>query len=132
MARSNSGRADALPANTEAVVLLVAAARTTAFDSGTLANDGGSQLLVILETTAIGTASLTVTISGVNPSSGTKYTLLAGTAVSTNLQTVYRISPHLTAAANLIAKDIVPARFNISVAVGNANPADFNLSYQLV
>lgn len=132
MARGSLGRADLVAPNSEAVVVLASAARTTLQSSGVLVNGGGQQLIVYINTTVIGSASLTVTVSGVVPSAqATLYTLLASAAISTNTLTILRISPHLTAAANAIAKEIVPALFQIDVAVGNANPGTYSLSYSL-
>lgn len=127
MPRSSAGRLDIPDAGTESTALLTAVQRTTLYSSGRIKNSGGQNLIVFLETTAIGTATLTLSIKAVNPVTGTTYTILVGTAVSTNLMTAYRVSPHLTAAANLIAKDIVPAEFQIDVAVGSAAAADYNI-----
>lgn len=131
MARSNPGRADAGSSDSESSNVLQAAARTTLYSSGRLKNSGSQNLIVFLETTAVGSATLTLTIKGVNPGTGTTYTILAGAAVNTNTLSVYRVSPHLTAATNLIAKDIVPTDFQIDIAVGGSQPADYNLSYSL-
>ena len=130
MGFKTAGRADQQAAQSERVTLLTAVGRTTAFASGPLANSGGQQLSVDLETTTVGSASLTVTISRVLPS-GTKVTVLASAAVTTDTVTTLKVSPHLTASANAIAKDIVPAVFAIDVGVGGAQAATYQLSYQL-
>ena len=133
MARSNAGRADLLPAVAEAVTVLASGARTTLQSSGVLTNAGGSQLIVYVNTTVIGSAALTVTIKGVVPAAqSTTYTILASAAINTNTLTILRVSPHLTASANAIAKEIVPALFQIDVAVADANPATYSVSYCLV
>jgi hypothetical protein len=133
MPRSGSGRIDLIAATTEAVVLLPRlAGRTLAQNSGILVNSGGSQLVVYLVTWAVSTASLTVSIADIAPGDLTATNLLSSAAVTTNTTTRLRISPHLTAAANSIAKEIVPALFQITIAVADATAAEYSLSYCLI
>jgi hypothetical protein len=132
MPRSNPGRADLPGAMTEATVLLPRlAGRTTAQSSGILVNSGGQNLVVYLITWGIGSASLTVSILDIAPGDLVATTLLASAAITTNTTTRLRVSPHLTAAANSIAKEIVPALFQINVAVADASAAEYSLSYSL-
>jgi hypothetical protein len=129
---SNPGRADLPGAMTEATVLLPRlAGRTTAQSSGILVNSGGQNLVVYLITWGIGSASLTVSILDIAPGDLVATTLLASAAITTNTTTRLRVSPHLTAAANSIAKEIVPALFQINVAVADASAAEYSLSYSL-
>lgn len=132
MPRSSGGRIDLLGATTEAVVLIPrTAGQTLAYASPILVNSGGSQLVVYLVSWVIGTASLTLSIADIAPGDLVATNLLSSAAITTNATTRLRVSPHLTAAANTIAKEIVPALFQISVAVGSAAAADYSLSYSL-
>lgn len=132
MARGSLGRADLVAPSTEAVVLLPRlAGRTLAYASPILVNGGGSQLVIYLVSWTIGSASLTLSVADIAPGDLVATSLLSSAAITTNTTTRLRISPHLTAAANAIAKEIVPALFQISIAVGSAQPAEYSLSYSL-
>jgi hypothetical protein len=131
MARGSSGRQDQIPDTTEAVILLPRAVYTVAYASPILVNGGGSQLIVYLVMWTAGSASLTLSVADIAPGDLVATNLLSSAAISSNGTTRLRISPHLTAAANTIAREIVPARFQISIAVANANPAELSLSYSL-
>ena len=132
MARSNSGRADLVPVATEAVVLLPRlAGRTLAYASPILVNGGGDQLVIYLVSWTIGSASLTLSVADIAPGDLVATNMLSSAAITTNTTTRLRISPHLAAAANAIAKEIVPALFQISIAVAGAQPAEYSLSYSL-
>lgn len=132
MPRSRAGRADLTDAATEAVVLLPRlAGRTLAYASPILLNGGGSQLIIYLVSWTIGTASLTLSVADIAPGDLVATNLLSSAAITTNTVTRLRLSPHLTAAANSIAKEIVPALFQISIAVGSAAAAEYSLAYSL-
>jgi hypothetical protein len=94
-------------------------------------NGSGSQLIVYLISWTIGSASLTLSVSDIAPGDLVATNLLSSAVINTNTTTRLRISPHLTAAANSIAKEIVPALFQISIAVGSAAAAEYSLSYSL-
>ena len=131
MPRSSGGRIDLQGASTEAVVLQPRGVYTLAYASPILVNGGGSHLVIYLVSWAIGTASLTLAVADIAPGDCVATTLLASAAITTDTTTRLRLSPHLTAAANTIAKEIVPALFQITVAVGSAAPAEYSLSYSL-
>jgi hypothetical protein len=131
MARGSAGRIDLQAVATEAVVLLPRAVYTTAFNSPILVNGGGTQLVIYLVSWTIGSASLTLSVADIAPGDFTATLLLASAAITTNTTTRLRVSPHLTAAANTIGKEIVPALFQIQVAVGSAQPAEYSLAYSL-
>ena len=86
-------------------------------------------LKVILTTTAIGTGSITVSIQGKDPASGTYFTILAGAAVVTNTQNVYTVFPGAPVAANVSANDELPATWRIVVTANNANPATYTVGF---
>jgi hypothetical protein len=113
------------------VILLPSASRTTTQTSVDLINPNCRCLDVTLDMTVIGTGSVTITINKKDSASGKYVLLLAGAAVTTNTVNRYRIHPNLTAAANSIAQDQVPAIFQIVVTANNANAATYSVGYSL-
>lgn len=111
--------------------LLASASRTTTQTSADLINSAGRFLHVILDMTTVGTASVTVTINGKDPTSGKYYLLLAGAAVTTNSTNVYKVGPGLPATANVSANDMVPRVFQIVVTANNANAGVYSVGYSL-
>lgn len=89
------------------------------------------QGLFFIDVTALTAgASITFTISGVSPTHGaTEYTILASAAITATGLTVLRVSPHLTAAANTIAKDILPASIKVSVAVADTKSVTYSMEF---
>lgn len=123
----------ALTAQSEEVTLLTSASRTTTQTSADLQNLGGhAGLIVVLDMTTVGTASVTVTINGKDSASGKYYLILAGAAVVTNSTNRYRVSPTLAASANAIAQDELPPVFQIVVTANNANAGVYSVGYALV
>ena len=94
--------------------------------AGTTTSDQYSHargLLLFIDITAVGgTPTLTVTLQGKSPT-GIYYTILASAALAATATTILRIDPSLTAAANLIAADLVPATYRILYALGGTDPA---------
>jgi hypothetical protein len=113
------------------VTLLTSASRTTTQTSADIPNPVGRFLHVILDTTTIGTGSVTVTINGKDPASGKYYLLLSGAAVITNTTSVYKVGPGLPATANVSANDMVPELFQIVVTANNANAVVYSVGYNL-
>jgi len=85
-------------------------------------------VVVVAVTTAIGTGSITVVIEGKDKASGTYYTLLTGVAITTNTTNrYYTVYPGLTAAANVVASDVLPEIWRVRVVANNANPSTFSV-----
>lgn len=82
-------------------------------------------LLVFINITAISgtTPTLTVTVEGKDPVSGTYYTILASAALNATGMTVLKIYPALTAAANTVANDILPQTFRVKSVIGGTTPS---------
>jgi len=100
---------------------------TASQTSPDLANPYGRGVKVFVNTTAIGTGSITVTVQGKDPASGAYFTLLASAAIVTNLLTVLSVYPGLPATANVSANDVVPRTWRVSVVANNANPATYTI-----
>jgi hypothetical protein len=109
------------------LTLLSSAAQTTTQTLADQANFAGKGIRVVLDMTVVGTGSVTLEIDAKDGASG-KYTpLLTGAAVITNSTNVYIIHPELTAAANSIAKDVLPHTWRVKVVANNANPATYSV-----
>lgn len=77
------------------------------------------------------TGTLTVTIEGKDPASGTYYTVLASSALSSTGFTLLTIYPGMTASANAVANNILPKTFRIKQVVATG-PATYTIGQSLV
>jgi hypothetical protein len=103
--------------------LVAQGAQTTA--SSDQVNTIGRGLHLTIDVTAITgtTPTITVTVQGKDVASGKYYTILASAAISTVSTTVLRVYPGLTAAANLVASDIMPKTWRISYTIAGTTPS---------
>lgn len=108
-------------------IVFPSASRTTNQNGGDQDGSSFDFLHVIVDITTIGTGSITVTIQGKDPASGKYYTLLASAALVANATTVLRVGPALTAAANLVANDMIPSIWRVIVTANNANPVVYSV-----
>ena len=83
-------------------------ARTASSTVDVVVEDAASLVLVIDVTVDDALASVVFNIDGLDVLTGNTWTLLDSAAITAVGTTVLRISPHLTASANTIAKDIIP------------------------
>jgi len=109
-------------------VLLASAARTAAVSSADFsAEEVLSSEFVFDITVDPATASITPTIEGKDPISGSYYTILAGAAKAAVGTTVLRVGPTIIAAANVAANAILPSEFRVSVAVADADSITYSI-----
>lgn len=114
--------------------VLPSAARTASPDTmefEALGVDYHGVHLVIDVTAVTATPSVTVTIQGVDRLSGKVYTILASAAITATGTTVLKVGAGLTAAANLVANDLLPPVFRITVAHGDADSITYSVAGQL-
>lgn len=111
---------------------LAGVGQTTSQNSPDLLNPYGRGVKVIINTTAIGTGSITVTIQGKDPGSGFYYTILASAAIVTNVVTVLTVYPGAPATANVSANDALPRQWRIAVVANNANPANYSIGASVI
>ena len=111
----------------QANLVVQAIGATVTQNSPDLLNPYGRGVKVFVNTTAIGTGSITVTIQAKDPGSGSYATLLASAAIVTNATGVYTVYPGLDAVANVSANDILPRQWRVSVTANNANPANYTV-----
>jgi hypothetical protein len=99
---------------------LVLANATASANGADLENVSGRAAHVVIDITSItGTApTATFTVQGKDPKSGKYYTILASAALNAAATTVLRIGPALTAAANLVANDVMPRAFRVICTTG--------------
>lgn len=109
------------------VTLLTASAATTTQQSSDQVNVNARGVKVVLDVTAAGTGSVSLTIQGKDPASGKYYTLLAGAAVTTVSTNVYTVFPGATSAANVAANDLLPHTWRVQVTANNANPTSYTV-----
>lgn len=112
---------------TESVTLVTAVGATTTQTSPDQVNVGARGVKVTIDTTVIGTGSVTVTIQGKDKASGKYYTILAGAAVVTNTTNTYTVFPGATVTANVSANDELPEIWRVLVTANNANAATYTV-----
>lgn len=101
----------------------------TATASATIPCESAQGLIFIDVSAASATPSVVFTIAGVAPTDkSTEYTILTSAAITGAGLTVLRISPHLTAAANTIAKDILPGAIKITATHADTD----SITYEVV
>lgn len=109
-----------------------ARALAQAYNSG---DQDGSQvefLHVIIDVTAVtATPALTVKIQGKDPASGKYYDILVSTVIATVSTMVLKVGPGLTAAANLVANDMIPAVWRVIVTHGDTDAATYSVGASL-
>ena len=112
---------------------LVSAARTASVDSADLTNFNARGLQLVIDATVIAaTPSIVVTIQGKDALSGKYYTILAAAAITGVSTVVLRVYPGLTAAANLVASDVLPRTWRVSVVAGDADSITYSVGYSLI
>lgn len=108
--------------------LLFASAARTATSAATMLTDSTEGLFFIHVTATAATPSVVFTIAGVSPS-GAEYTILASAAITTSGLTVLRVSPQLTAAANTIAKDMLPQAVKVTATHSDADSITYSVYF---
>lgn len=89
-------------------------------------------IVVVLDVTIAGTGSITLSIEGKDPVSGTYRVILAGAAVTTISTNVYKVYPTITAVANSIAQDFLPSVWRVKVTANNGNTITYSVGAVLV
>lgn len=108
--------------------LIFASAARTATSSATMLTESTEGLFFIDVTAVAATPSVVFTIAGVSPS-GTEYTILTSAAITGTGLTVLRVSPQLTAAANTIAKDMLPQAIKVTATHADADSITFSMHF---
>jgi hypothetical protein len=90
------------------------------YASKDLSNPSHRGVKLVVDITA-GPGNVTVYIEGKDPVSGKYFTLLASAALANGSTTVLTVHPEAVAAANLAAKDILPATWRVRAVVAGGN-----------
>lgn len=107
--------------------VVFASAARTATVATTLATECLGGVFVIDVTAAAATPSVVFTIAGVvGPAT---YTILESAAITGTGTTVLRIHPDFTAAANTIAKDVLPQALKITATHADTDSITYSVSY---
>lgn len=90
----------------------------------TLENLSSQSAHIIINITALTgtTPTATFTVQGYDESSNTYYTMLVSTALNATGQTILKIGPSVTAAANLALNDFIPKFFRVVCVLGGTTP----------
>ena len=113
--------------NYDTGALITAVGATTTQTGTDQQNTGGRGVKVVMNTTAIGSGSVTLSIQGKDTASNAYYTILTGSAVTTNVTNVYTIYPGLTAVANVTVTDVLPRTWRVVVTANNGNAATYTV-----
>lgn len=105
-------------------------AARTATSSATIPCRSAQGLFYINCTAAAATPSVVFTVAGVTPTSNSAvYTVLESAAITGTGLTVLRVSPHLTAAANTIAKDILPDAIKVTATHADGDSITYEMYF---
>ena len=101
--------------NTELPLVLSASGTTlgSAVSSAIQSNPYGRGIKLQISAPVVGAGSFTVTIQGVI--AGVAYTILVSAAISGTGTTILTVYPGATAAANVVANDVLPARWQVTL-----------------
>jgi len=97
-------------------------------------SSGSKGIVVVIDTTVLPGADVSnvFTIQGKDPISGKYYTILASAVIAGLGTVILRVYPGLTAAANLVANDVLPAQWRVIVVAGNGNSATYSVGASLI
>lgn len=112
--------------------VLSGVAATASQNSADLTNADGRGVKVYVNTSLIGTGSITVSVQAKDPASGTYVTLLASAAIVTNVMTVLTVYPGAPVTTNVSANDVLPRQWRVSVVANNANPANYSVGASII
>jgi acyl CoA:acetate/3-ketoacid CoA transferase beta subunit len=119
----------ALPEN---LTFLASSAKTTTQTQADQVNRGHSGIKVVVDTTVFGTGSVTVTIQGLDPTSGKYYTILASAAIVATGTVVLTVFPGAPVTGNVAANDQLPATWRLLATANNANSQTYSVGYVLL
>lgn len=94
---------------------------------------GGRSLEIDVKCSAnTGGGGVTVTLEGYDPGDNSWFTLLASVLITSTTRVRLQISPDLAASANVIAKDLLPARVRVTpVGSGTRTTLTYSISAKL-
>lgn len=122
----NGATIDQARGNMDTITIINASNVTTTQTSGLQTNYNARGAIIVLDMIdASASPSITLSVLGVEPVTGTTWTILTGVAVTANGASVYRIYPGLIPISNATVNDILPRSWQIQVVANNANSATY-------
>jgi hypothetical protein len=109
--------------------VVFASAARTATSSATFNTHCIGGVFIINVTAASATPSVVFTIAGTDPASLAEWTILASAAITGTGTTVLRVHPSLTAAANTVAKDVLPQAIKVTATHADADSITYSLGF---
>src|SRR5689334_18301024 len=111
--------------NADTGALITHAAASAGVSSPDQVNAGAAGLKVVVDITALGGTSptLTVIIEGKDTASGKYFTILSSTALAAVATTVLTVYPGVAASANVAANDVLPRTWRVRTVIGGTTPA---------
>jgi hypothetical protein len=106
--------------NNGEVTALASAARTAAINSADLTNYNWKGAHIIVNVSSYTSGTLTVTIQGKDPISGSYYSILVGAGITSAGITILKVYPGILAAPNAAASDIIPRTWRVSCSAVSA------------
>ena len=101
----------------------------TATSTATFHTKRRAGFLFINVTAITASPSVVFTLKGHDPISSTAYDILASAAITGTGMTVLRVSEHLTAAANTIAKDMLPEAMSLLATHADTDSITFSVAF---
>lgn len=109
------------------------ASRTASENSPDLESRGCKGAVIVIDATAASlTPSVVFTVRGKSTLGADYYPILASAAITGTGQTVLRIYPGLTAAANAVASDVLPRFFRVEAVHADTDPLTYSVSVNLI
>lgn len=106
-----------------------ASAARTATVTNTMVCGSLGGLFFINVTAVSATPSVVFTVKGHDPISNTSYDILTSAAITGTGLTVLRIHPDFTAAANTVAKDILPAAVSVLATHADTDSITYSVGF---
>jgi hypothetical protein len=95
--------------------------------------EAGVGAVITIDCTAIDSSpSVVFTFQGKDPASGKYNDIISSAAITGTGTTVIRIHPELTAAANTIAKDVIPTYWRIRAVHADADSITYSVGVSIV
>lgn len=118
----------------EVKTVFASAARTATPTAVEVALSPQSSMLTLLVdvTAVVTTPSITVTVKGLVPGSGTEYTLLTSAAITAVGVTQLEIGPGLTAVANEVVSAALPQTLKVEVTHADADSITYSIVAVLI
>lgn len=121
------------PITTSDVTVFASAARTETVNGSDNTNTSARGLHLVIDCTAVtATPSVVFTIQGKDAVSGKYYTILASAAITGTGTTVLRVFPGGTAAANLVANDLLPRTWRVIATHADTDSITYSVGASLV